>query len=311
MSEIFSPITILVPGTCGELIQGWWADWAEPVLVSCPIARCSRITVQLCPDSRIITPPGHFKAAQAARLGLAALGRPDLGATISLDSQLPPGRGMASSTADIVGVLVGLAAALNSSFSPAALARLACQIEPSDSTMFSGLAMLAYRGSSRYIELGTAPALLPLLMLDPGASVDTVSYNARLDLKAVQNLTATTQAAVELLIHGLHQHNVEAIGAATTLSARSYQKISFSPLVDQALGWAKATGAIGVVRAHSGSVAGLLYPAQADLNDLSGWLARHFAGVITETHLVSGGYQVSGGQAQSLTLTPTFQSSQV
>lgn len=299
-----------MPGTCGELIQGWWADWTEPVLVSCPIARYSQVTVQLCSDSRIITPPNHFKAAQAARLGLDMLGRPDLGAIISLNSQLPPGRGMASSTADIVGVLVGLAVALNSSFSAAALARLACRIEPSDSTMFNGLALLAYRGSSRHLELGSAPAL-SLLMLDPGASVDTVSYNARLDLKAVQNLAATTQAAVELLIHGLHQHNVEAIGAAATLSAREYQQISFSPLVEQTLGWAKATGALGVVRAHSGSVAGLLYPAQTDLSDLSDWLGRRFAGVITETHVVNGGYQVSGGEAQPLTLAPTFQPSQI
>lgn len=310
VTEKFSPITILVPGTCGELIQGWWADWAEPVLVSCPIARCSRITVQLCPDSRISTPPGYLKAAQAARLGLDTLGRPDLGAAISLDSQLPPGRGMASSTADIVGVLAGLAAALNSSFSAAVLARLACQIEPSDSTMFNSLALLAYRGSSRYVELGSAPAL-PLLMLDPGTSVDTVSYNVRLDLAAVQTLATTTQTAVEFLSYGLRQHESEAIGAAATLSASIYQKISFSPLVEQALGWAKTTGALGVVRAHSGSVAGLLYPAQTDLSDLSGWLARRFTGVITETHLVNGGYRVEGVEARLLTLAPTFQSSQV
>lgn len=310
MTEIFSPITIRVPGTCGELIQGWWADWAEPVLVSCPIARYSQITVQICSDSHISTPPGHFKAAQAARLGLDALGRPDLGATISLDSQLPPGRGMASSTADIVGVLVGLATALNCSFSAPALARLACQIEPSDSTMFNGLALLAYRGSSRYIELGTALAL-PLLMLDSGTSVDTVSYNVRLDLAAVQTLATTTQTAMEILAYGLHQHEAEAIGTAATLSASIYQKISFSPLVEQVQGWANTTRALGVVRAHSGSVAGLLYPAQADLNDLSDWLVRRFAGVITETHLVDGGYQISGVEVPSLTFTPIFQSSQV
>ncbi|MFN8455649.1 MAG: hypothetical protein U0401_13450 [Anaerolineae bacterium] len=278
--------------------------------MSCPIACYSQITVQLCSDARIVAPPGHFKAAQAARLGLDTLGRPDLGAIISLDSPLPPGRGLASSTADIVGVLVGLATALNRSLPAAALACLACQIEPSDSTMFNGLALLAYRGSSRHVELGAAPTL-PLLMLDPGTAVDTVSYNARLDLAAVQNLAVTTQTAVELLTQGLRRHEAEAIGAATTLSAISYQKVSFSPLIEQAQSWAKTTGALGLVRAHSGSVAGLLYPPQTDLSDLFRWLAHRFTGVITETRLVNGGYRVAGIEVQSLVIAPTLQASHI
>ncbi len=310
MIEQYPPVTILMPGTCGELIQGWWADWAEPVLVSCPIACYNQVTVQLRSDAHIIAPPGYIKAAQAARLGLEVLGRPDLGATISLDNALPPGRGLASSTADIVGVLAGLAAALNRPLSAAALARLACQIEPSDSTMFSGLALLAYRGSSRYMELGAVPALA-LLLLDPGTAVDTLSYNARLDLAAVKSLAAATQAALELLTHGLRRYDVEAVGAAATLSAGSYQNVSFSPLVEQAQGWAKSTGALGLVRAHSGSVAGLLYPPQTDLSDLSRWLAHRFAGVITETHLVDGGYRLTRTEAHPFATAPTFQSSRV
>lgn len=287
----------MVPGTCGELIQGWHAGWAEPVLVSCPIARYNKITVQLRSDSRIVAPPGYAKAKQAARLGLEVLGRPDLGATITLNSQLPPGRGMASSTADIVGVLVGLVASLNMSLTPAMLARLACQIEPSDSTMFRELALLAYRGSGRHVELGAAPAL-PVLMLDPGTAVDTLTYNARLDLAAVRNLAATTQTALELLSQGLRTHDAATIAAATTLSASSYQRVHYSPLVEQAQAWAKTTGALGVVRAHSGSVVGLFYAAQSDLTELAGWLAARFEGVITETQLVGGGYVVDGVEEQ-------------
>lgn len=284
-------VTVVVPGTCGELIQGWHADWAEPVLVSCPIARYSRVMVRLCPKPQILTPAGFDKSHQAARLTLDYLGWSHLGAVMSLSSQLLPGRGMASSTADIIGVMAGLAQLLGQPLTSAELARLACQIEPSDSTMWTGLTLFAYRGSAQYQELGPAP-VLPLLMLDPGYTVDTLSYNAQLNLAAVRQLASTTQAALDLLSQGLRQHEAEAIGAAATLSAMSYQAISYSPLLKQAEIWARATGAAGLVRAHSGSVIGLLYPAQTELAEPAQWLAKHFDGIITPTWLSNGGYRL-------------------
>lgn len=261
------------------------------MLVSCPIALYSRVTVHLCPEPQILVPAGCTKSQQAARLALDTLGRPELGAMVSLSSQLLPGRGMASSTADVVGVMAGLAQTLGQPLTPAELARLACQIEPSDSTMFAGLALLAYRGSSQYHELGPTPAL-PLLMLDPGYIVDTLSYNARLNLAAVRRLAATTQTALDLLRQGLYDHAAETIGAAATLSAMSYQTVSYNALLEQTRNWAKATGAVGLVRAHSGSVIGLLYSAPTDLVEPARWLARRFDGAITPTQLSNGGYRL-------------------
>lgn len=281
-------LTITVPGTCGELIQGWYAPWAEPVLVSCPIAQYSRITVRLRSTPEIITVNGHFKAKQAARLFLDTAGRPDLGAHIHLASDLLPGRGMASSTADVIGTIIGLAEALDTPISSPELARLACQIEPSDSTMFPGLAMLAYRGSGRAEALGPGPAL-PLLLLDPGGTTDTLAYNARLDLAAVRRLASSTKAALQLLADGLAQQDPTAIGAAATLSALSYQAVNASPLLPLVQKWATATGAMGVVRAHSGSVMGLLYPPGSDLVEPQRWLSSRFAGAIKMTHMIGPG----------------------
>jgi L-threonine kinase len=287
-------VTITVPGTCGELIQGWHAEWAEPVLVSCPITLYSRVTVELQAEPKIDRRNGSgpcVKARRAARLVLDHLGQHNMGARVSLSSQLLPGRGMASSTADVVGVMVGLAHTLGRSLTGAELAQLACRIEPSDSTMFNGLALLAYRGSGQFCVLGAPPAL-PLLMLDPGYTVDTLAYNAQLDLVRVRSLAASTQAALDLLQQGLSQADSAAIGAAATLSALSYQDISANPLLEQAKLWAEITGALGLVRAHSGSVVGLLYPAQTDLAEPARWLASRFTGTITQTHLTGGGYQI-------------------
>lgn len=297
-------VTVAVPGTCGELIQGWHTEWAEPVLVSCPITLYSRVTVELRAGPEIDILNGScpcVKSRRAARLVLDYLDYQHVGARVSLSSQLLSGRGMASSTADVVGVMAGLAYALDCSPTSAELAQLACQIEPSDSTMFSGLALLAYRGSGQFCALGIPPAL-PLLLLDPGYTVDTLAYNAQLDLARVRHLAASTQAALDLLQQGLSQADPAAIGAAATLSAVSYQAISANPLLEQAKLWAKATGALGLVRAHSGSVVGLLYPTQTDLTEPARWLSPRFAGAITQTHLTGGGYQIIK-ESQSLLCT--------
>lgn len=301
-------VTVAVPGTCGELVQGWHAEWAEPVLVSCPITLYSRVTVEVRAEAEIDLLNGSgpcIKSHRAARLGLDYLGQHNRGARVALSSQLLPGRGMASSTADVVGVMAGLAHALGRSLSAAELAQLACQIEPSDSTMFSGLALLAYRGSSQFCVLGVPPAL-PLLMLDPGYTVDTLAYNAQLDLARVRSLAASTQAALDLLRQGLSQSDPAAIGAAATLSALSYQVISANPLLKQARLWAEATGALGLVRAHSGSVVGLLYPAGTDLAEPARWLTSRFAGTMTQTHLTGGGYQIIN-ESRSLLRTQPMQ----
>ena len=292
MDPISSRLTVAIPGTCGELVQGWLADWDEAVLVSCPIALYSQINVELCAGPDILGPGAsnrYPKLHQAARLVLTHLGRPDLGAKVSVDSQLQPGRGMASSTADVVGVMIGLALALGRSISASELARLACRVEPSDSTMFAGLTVLAYRDSARFQELGPAP-LLPLLMLDTGQAVDTLTFNAQLNLSAARQLAPTTKTALTLLRQGLAGNDIEAIGAAATLSALSYQSVNYNPLVEQAARWADQTGAAGLVRAHSGSVLGLLYPAGADLTKPERWLSTQFNGMIRPTQLSRGSY---------------------
>ncbi len=287
-----SPITIAIPGTCGELVQGWSPDWDEAVLVSCPIARYSQVTVELCagPGIRVHGASNDYsKLHQAARLLLGYLGQPGLGARVTVNSQLQPGRGMASSTADAVGVMIGLAMALEQSISAGELARLACQVEPSDSTMFADLTALAYRNSARFQILGPAPSL-PLLMLDTEQAVDTLEFNARLNLAAVRQLAPTTKAAIELLKEGLNRNDAESIGAAATLSALSYQRVNYNPLIDRAMRWVTETGAVGLIRAHSGSVLGLLYPANTSLNGAEQWLSSRFEGTVYQTQLSRGSY---------------------
>ncbi|MDX1521763.1 MAG: hypothetical protein R3264_09065 [Anaerolineae bacterium] len=288
-------LTVSVPGTCGELIQGWFMKWQEPVLLSCPIDYFNQIRVRILktPDI-VVTSAGQYpcqKIRQAAQLALQHFGCPDLGVCLEVLHQIPVGRGMASSTADIVAVLAGVATALGQEPGSACLAQLACQIEPSDSTMFMGATLLAYRGNGRGLEFPSLPPL-PLLMLDPEKAVDTQHFNNSLNLDALQRLALSTETALKLLQRGLLSGDDKAIGMAATLSALSYQMIKFNPFIRTAIRWAAETGAIGVIRAHSGSVTGLLYPLETDLGEPIRRLSRRFKGSITQTRMSPGGHLI-------------------
>jgi L-threonine kinase len=144
------------------------------------------------------------------------------------------------------------------------VAHLAIQVEPSDSSLFPGLALWDHVHGTLYEPLGQPPALT-VVVLDPGGEVDTVAFN-RLDHRdALRKLVPQHREAFTLMLHGLKYGNPEALGAAVTLSAIAHQTILPNPLLEPALSLAREVRALGVCRAHSGTLLGLvLDPGRSD-----------------------------------------------
>lgn len=86
---------------------------------------------------------------------------------IQMESQLQVGKGMASSTADMVAAVGAMAHALGISLGPEELANLVLAIEPSDPVMFHGVTEFAHRDGSFMRALGPRVEA-HLLMLDGG-----------------------------------------------------------------------------------------------------------------------------------------------
>jgi L-threonine kinase len=250
---------VALPATCGELVQGTLDG--IPCLVSCPIRYYSVAQVCLRAGPGWEVPCDAPKAATALHAGLAWLGGTSGGGHLELYSRVPRGRGYGSSTADIGATLYALAQALRRSLTPAQVARLAVSVEPSDSSIFPGLALFAHRTGQVYQDLGPTPAL-SVLVIDPGGEVDTLAFN-RIDHQAtLRHLAPGHRQAFDLLRQGLKGGDWAAVGEAATLSSRMHQAILFNPLLDQALTLARQVGALGVCRAHSGSLLGLLVDPQ-------------------------------------------------
>lgn len=281
--------TVALPGTCGELAQGTLDG--TPCLVSCPIERYSVAEVYVREGAGWKAPPDVPKTVVALRACLAQLGRKDVGGRLRIQSELPRGRGYASSTADIGAALYALGLALQRPLIPVEVARLAVGVEPSDSTLFPGLALWDHRSGSFFQDLGPAPRLT-VVVLDPGGEVDTIAFNQIDHREELRRLAPMHREAFGLLVEGLKRGDLRAVGEAATLSARAHRAILPNPLLEPALSLAKEMGALGVCRAHSGTLLGILLDVDEDiLPDVLARVADRLRGsaAVFASPLVGGG----------------------
>jgi L-threonine kinase len=274
----------------------------RPFLVSCPINRYSSVTVRATQTGLIEGPPERSKALAAACATLSYLGCPTQGLSLAISSNLPIGRGFGSSTADVVGAIAAVARLFGLDLWPEEIARLAVAIEPSDSTMFPGLALLDHRGASRWRLIGQ-PVPATLLVLELAGAVDTVGFNAQLDLERWWGLAPQHAWALDTLMAGLVERDLAKIGAASTASTRAQQELLPKAELAAALDLLTRLDGLGICAAHSGTALGLLLAKPpADLAGLLGftrtalptleraWLAR----------IVPGGVRPGGSASTSL-----------
>ena len=246
-----------VPGTCGELAQGKLDG--VTFLVTCPVDMYSTATVELRNgDGVVAAPQASPKAGQAVELTMAYLGVADKNVSIRLDSRLPRGKGMASSTADVAAAIVATADVLGARLTPRDVAEIALQVEPSDGVMFPGIVLFDHREGKVMEALGVPPPMR-VVVLDFGGTVNTVRFNGS-DVRSMLKLSEPSlREAVDLIRHGIAESDTEMIGRGSTISARANQAILPKPRLESVIALASKVGAVGVNVAHSGTVVGMLF----------------------------------------------------
>lgn len=283
-----------VPGSFGELIQGRFDG--RDVLVSCPIDRYVSVHAELTRDGRI---QGLDNTPRSRRLLTRLLERyapAGTGTCIRLDSPLPHGKGMASSTADLCAVSGAVLSALDRPPTPNHLARLAAATEPSDGIMHPGLVLMD-RHTGRVLEHYPAPPPLTLLGLDAGGRIDTLGFqNPEHEREQVRQAGAFAEA-VAATREGLKSGCAWTLATGSTLSARLNQSILPNPLLEQLEQTGHRVGAHGVCTAHSGTLVGLLMPTDPDRLAFALTHLRNRFGprVSIETLTPIGGGLVTGG----------------
>ena len=189
------------PGTCGELAQGMLDGIV--CMVTCPIDLYSAVTVELSPGhGEIHAPADSPKASRAVRATLEFLGESGADALLRLDSPLPRGKGMASSTADVSAAIAATALAAGRELSPSEIAGIALRIEPSDGVMFPGVSVFDHR-EGRVARIMGQPPPMYVVVLEFAGSVDTLEFNRADRGAALQRLAPEMGEAVSLIEDGI------------------------------------------------------------------------------------------------------------
>lgn len=249
------------PGSCGEFIQGY-ADGSS-FMVTCPIDRYATAWVDQEKGS-----PLPEKAERALEQTLVYLGEKEITEKVHLSSAIPKGKGLASSTADISAIAQAVALSRGRKLSAEEIAHIALSIEPSDATFFEGIVQFDYRHGKLIRPLGLAPAM-DILIYDLGGEVDTMTFNSRADLVALQKENEIEiQKALALFEKGLATQSVKDIGEAATISAFCNQKILYKKQLEPFYQVGLSAGGQGVICAHSGTVLGLIIPTDREETEI-------------------------------------------
>lgn len=229
-------ITVKMRGTCGELAQGFWRG--EPLLVTCPIEKFSTCTVS--DEFAGVEGLGSKSLAMLDKV-LKLFNVTDFNFGVRLSSELPIGKGMASSSADIAAVAQAVALSLGKNLSPAELGKLCAAIEPTDGIFYSGVvAMNPLTG--RLVKKIRLPEKFLIAVFDFGGTVDTLTFNRRSDF-----VIPTLDDVFDF--------------ALTEKSALANQIVLPKRGLHELIIFAKELGAVAVNVAHSGTVAGIFFHA--------------------------------------------------
>lgn len=248
-------------GTCGELVQGFNSEGLA-FHVTLPIARSTSVEIETRPARKLsITQRGERleKIEWAAVLATMMLELGPVEVQVERRSELAIGKGMGSSTADIVAVVNGIANAYGRSVTSAQVARIATSIESSDGTMYPGSVAFAQRTGELLARYEWFPAF-NIVTVTPATSLETSSV----DFAGKTELGKTFDEILDLLGRASSAQDHLAFAAAATESARLNQRYVPNAYFRQAMQMAESVGALGVAIAHTGTMLGMLFAPGVD-----------------------------------------------
>ncbi len=249
-------------GTFGELLQGVLPEADGDFLVTLPVARWTMATFREGSASGAIEvwPPRKTKALRLARMIAASAPRgPARGGVLTVSSVIPEGKGLASSSADLVATARAVGRALDVAMPPARIERLLARIEPTDGVLYPAIVAFHHRSVRLRSVLGSLPAMA-VVGVDEGGAVDTVDFN-----RIPKPFTAADRRTyVDLLgrlTDAVRARDLAEVGRIATRSALMNQTLRHKHALDPMRAICREVGGLGVAVGHSGTTLGILLDA--------------------------------------------------
>lgn len=252
----------ICPASCGEFVQGILDN--EEYLSSYAIDMFSIATLEEKSKHVNLGPDKSRKAIEKVFQRFNIPLEECSNISLEINSNIPVGKGMASSTADIGATIKATLSLLNKNLDNEEISRIASAIEPTDS-------ILLYENSIFNPINGQVKKYLSTLencsviILEPDEILETSimrsnpNYlNIKLENKSIIN------KSFNLLEKGLREKDLKLIGNACTLSSLANENIYKKPYLNEIIEISNKTGAYGVNIAHSGTVIGIVIDNKID-----------------------------------------------
>ena len=252
----------ICPASCGEFVQGILDN--EEYLSSYAIDMFSIASLE---EKKEDINLGSKKSRKAIEKVFEKFNIPiEESKNISLDlkSNIPIGKGMASSTADIGATIKATLSILNKKLNDEEISLIASEIEPTDSIiLYKNSIFNPVNGSvKKYLssfDNGRVIILEPKEILETKIIRSNPNYiNIKLENKSI------IKKSFNLLEKGLENNDLKLIGEACTLSSLANENIHKKPYLNEIIEISQSMNAYGVNIAHSGTVIGILIDKNMD-----------------------------------------------
>ncbi len=254
-------------GHHGELIQGMFEDedaQLRRALVSLPCRHLKSQATFLPNDAAkvSVSPASCEKARRAAELTLDKFAWTRTGGNLIIHSNIPVGRGMGSSTADVLASILAVLDYLCVEPASDKVMQIAVSAETaSDSTLFKQHAVLFAHRDGVVLESFRKPLpAIDFISIDttPHVTVDTLEFEpARYDQQEIE----TFRPLRSLLRRAIINSDARLLGRVATASTRINERFLPKPRLNDIETIGARFGAIGTQVAHSGTVVGLMFDA--------------------------------------------------
>jgi len=246
------------PASCGELVQGVLDG--RDFLITNPINLFAEAHVRLR-DEPELSFPSHLdfsKSHRAARMIFDAYNPTSRGAEIQIETTIPRGKGMSSSSADLASVAHASAEALGCPLPALRISQVCAQIEPTDALFHRGIVIYdQIRGE--LIEMLGDPPPIRFCVVDTGGTLETHAFDREKHRAVARKHKREIIRAISLVRTGIARREPRLVAKGATISALYHQEVLFKETLESLLHETREVGALGVNIAHSGTVVGVMY----------------------------------------------------
>jgi L-threonine kinase len=248
----------LAHGKFGELLQGALPGKPEKFFVTLPITQVSMAHFQYWDNPNMtkqIEPTYKFKSFVLVEKIMHHFGYTG-GWHVKIESLLEEGKGLGSSTTDLIACARAILQAFEKTISIEGLLSFFKEIEPTDALMYDDIVCFHHGESILRKHLGDVPDIV-IFGIDEGGEVDTIRFNETLLPYSPEEKIIYAQL-LEKMIIAFQQKNLKKIAEISTKSALLHQKKYPKKNLSLLLNIAKENDALGIITTHSGTYLGIM-----------------------------------------------------